>query len=57
MKKWQLVKLSMDLWWFIENVKEDSPTRSQQFFALRARYRLMQQDVPEGDWIKAGGQI
>jgi hypothetical protein len=27
------------LWWFIENVSDEHPERSEMFFALRARYR------------------
>ncbi len=32
-------KLVCDLWWFIENVNEDDPKRSESFFALRERVR------------------
>lgn len=31
--------LITDLWWFIENVTDDDPTRQDQFFALRERVR------------------
>ena len=37
--KKQLVKLIDDLWNFIEDVSEDDPTRTDQFFALRERVR------------------
>ena len=33
----ELDKLASDLWWFIENVNEDDPNRSEGFFALRER--------------------
>jgi len=35
----KLDKLVSDLWWFIENVNEDNPKRSENFFALRERVR------------------
>jgi hypothetical protein len=35
----ELHKLVSDLWWFIENVDEDDPNRSEDFFALRERVR------------------
>lgn len=28
-----------DLWWFIENVTDDTPDRTERFFALRERVR------------------
>lgn len=31
-----------DLAWFIENVTEEDPTRSDKFFALRERWRAIQ---------------
>lgn len=36
-----LEKLSMDLWWFIENVNQDTPDRTDRFFDLRAQYRVV----------------
>ena len=35
----ELDKLVSDLWWFIENLNEDAPRRSENFFALRERVR------------------
>lgn len=32
-------QLIRDLWWFIENVDDDTPDRNDRFFALRARVR------------------
>lgn len=32
-------KLVRDLWWFIENVTPDDPTRDDKFFKLRERVR------------------
>lgn len=45
------------LWWFIENVAEDSPIRTELFFYLRERFRKYQQDPKaehryEGQWLK-----
>ena len=34
--------LVSDLWWFIENVTDEDPTRHEQFFALRERVRGLQ---------------
>lgn len=34
-----LLKLVQDLWWFIENVNEDTPDRNDKFFSLRERVR------------------
>ena len=35
----EMDRLVSDLWWFIENVDEDDPERSEKFFALRERVR------------------
>lgn len=35
-------RLIFDLWGFIENVNEDTPDRTAQFFALRERVRAAQ---------------
>lgn len=32
-------QLVSDLWWFIENVSDDTPDRTDRFFALRERVR------------------
>jgi hypothetical protein len=32
-------QLVNDLWWFIENVDDETPDRTQRFFALRERVR------------------
>jgi hypothetical protein len=32
-------KLIHDLWYFIENVSDEDPERTDKFFALRARVR------------------
>jgi hypothetical protein len=29
-----------DLWWFIENVNDETPDRTERFFALRERVRV-----------------
>lgn len=47
------------LWWFIENVNEDTPGRSEIFFHLRNRVRCHQDDPKAENWfakqlIKAG---
>jgi hypothetical protein len=34
-----LATLVQDLWWFIENVDEDTPDRTDRFFGLRERVR------------------
>lgn len=34
-------KLVSDLWWFIENVGDDTPDRTSRFFALRERVRFV----------------
>lgn len=34
-------QLVRDLWWFIENVTDDTPDRNDRFFALRGRVREM----------------
>jgi hypothetical protein len=34
-----LATLVQDLWWFIENVDEDTPDRTDRFFGLRERKR------------------
>ena len=34
--------LAADLWWFIENVNDDTPDRTDRFFALRERFRSLQ---------------
>jgi len=31
--------LVYELWWFIENVTDDTPDRTERFFALRERVR------------------
>jgi hypothetical protein len=31
--------LVYDLWWFIENVTDDTPDQTDRFFALRERVR------------------
>lgn len=36
------------LWWFIENVAEDSPHRTPLFFYLRSRFRVYQEN-PKGE--------
>lgn len=36
--------LAAALWWFIENVNEDDPNRSELFFYLRERVRDHQTD-------------
>lgn len=33
------LSLVQALWWFIENIAEDNPRRSNIFFYLRSRYR------------------
>jgi len=45
------------LWWFIENVTEDDPIRTEVFFYLRERFRSYQADPKaehryEGAWRK-----
>jgi hypothetical protein len=35
-------ELALDLWWFIENVTDNDPTRTERFFALRERVRALQ---------------
>jgi hypothetical protein len=37
--KQELLDLCVDFWWFIENVNEETPDRTERFFALRERYR------------------
>lgn len=32
-------QLAVDLWWFIENVNDQTPDRTERFFALRERFR------------------
>jgi hypothetical protein len=32
-------KLLSDLWWFIENVTDETPDQTERFFALRGRMR------------------
>jgi hypothetical protein len=39
------MELIRDLWWFIENVSETTPDRTDRFFALRERVRGMSQDL------------
>ncbi len=44
------------LWWFIENVTEDDPIRTEVFFYLRERFRKYQDDPKaehryEGKWL------
>lgn len=34
-----LTVLLHDMWWFIENVPDTDPTRTDRFFTLRERYR------------------
>lgn len=34
-----LKRLIRDLWWFMENVTDDTPDRTERFFALRERVR------------------
>jgi hypothetical protein len=41
-----LTQLLTDLWWFIENVNEDTPDRTDRFFALRERVRGMSARTP-----------
>lgn len=43
------------LWWFIENVTDDDPIRTDVFFYLRERFRSYQRDPKsehryEGQW-------
>ena len=33
-------ELIRDLWWFIENVTDETPDRTERFFALRERVRM-----------------
>ena len=35
-------QLITDLWWFIENVTDETPDKDERFFALRERVREMQ---------------
>lgn len=35
----QSKELVNDLWWFIENVTDEDPERTDKFFALRERVR------------------
>ena len=41
--------LVTDLWWFIENVTDDDPTRQDQFFALRERVRSRDSELSAED--------
>ena len=47
----ELEKLMSDLWWFIENVNEDDPKRSENFFALRERVRAHNARIEEKSCI------
>lgn len=38
--------LVTDLWWFIENVPQEDPSRHDQFFALRERVRKYHEGKP-----------
>ena len=38
-------QLITDLWWFIENVTDETPDKNERFFALRERVRALQADV------------
>lgn len=40
-------KLVRDLWWFIENVNDETPDRTERFFALRARVRTWAADFTD----------
>ncbi len=35
----KFIELINDLWWFIENVTESTPDRTERFFELRGRVR------------------
>jgi hypothetical protein len=39
LKDSKVLELVNDLWWFIENVDDETPDRTQRFFALRERVR------------------
>lgn len=41
-------RLMTDLWWFIENVNEDTPERNELFFCLRERFRVVSQTFSSG---------
>jgi hypothetical protein len=43
----ELNQLVQDLWWFIENVTEEAPDRTDRFFALRERVRERVRELPE----------
>lgn len=34
-----LADVLADVWWFVENVSDDTPDRTDRFFALRERVR------------------
>ena len=40
----ELYQLVLDLWWFIENVNEDTEDKNDRFFKLRERFRKTMQD-------------
>jgi hypothetical protein len=39
LKDSKVLELVNDLWWFIENVDDETPDRTRRFFALRERVR------------------
>jgi hypothetical protein len=49
----KLDKLVSDLWWFIENVNEEDPNCSENFFALRARVRTHNTRKVEKSYVTA----
>lgn len=54
------VELIRDLWWFIENVTDETPDRTERFFALRERVRDISRpnaDLFAGRWPGASTGI